>query len=129
MSNEVSINSMKQVAPAPVSKAAEPLDESYEAYFGGLSEGFDSGYAAGFRAATIAIGKATGKALKAAVIPTGETDAPRQQEQYDAYKLTACLHQLNNQRYWLRYSGKRKFAGATAAKREYLSNMKDWMGF
>lgn len=120
---------MKQVAPGPVSKAAEPLDEAEEAYVGGLDEGFDAGYAAGFRAATIATGKAAGKALKAAVIPTGETDAPRQREQYDAYKLTAYLHQLNNQRYWLRYSAKRKFAGATAAKREYLTNTKEWMGY
>lgn len=127
MSNVVSINSAKQV-PATVNKTVEPLDESDEAYMGGLGEGFEAGYAAGYRAATSAAGKSAEKTLKTAVIPDGII-GPKHLTQYDPYKLTAGLHELENQGYWLRYSRRRKYAGSTAARREFLAAMNEWMGY
>ena len=115
MSNVVSINSMKQVAPAPVSKAAEPLDEAEEAYVDGLDEGFDAGYRAGYRAAATATGKVAQKAIRARPHTEGSL----------AESLCMMIGNWNA----VRYGFKRKFAGATGAKREYLTNMKEWMGY
>ena len=114
MSNVVSINSMKQV-PAAVSNTVESLDESDQAYMGGLDEGFIDGYAAGYRAATAAAGKIAEKAIHARPRTEGSL----------AESLCRMIGNWNS----VRYSRKRKFAGSTAAKREYLAFMKEYLGY
>ena len=81
----------------------------YEGYDIGLSAGFDFGYAAGYRAATAVAGKIANKAIEA---------FPLQTEENLRETLIRLICNWNS----IRFGSRRRFAGATAAKRDFLAD-------